>query len=110
MTLTPESDMQGTYHLHYHRTLGSCNPVEAFASGGSSGALAEWLQPYDGLSDCSLMDTSQRLGLQRSARPQPPVKQACRRIILPTGEDSTPSYSGVLALFRTVVPVAGDIG
>ena len=88
MTLTPESDMQGTYHLHYHRTLGSCNPVEAFASGGSSGALAEWLQPYDGLSDCSLMDTSQRLGLQRSARPQPLYRQARKGFTLPRADDS----------------------
>ena len=88
MALTSESHMQGKYHLHYHRTLGSCNPVEAYTTGGSSGALAEWLQPYDGLSDCSLMDTSLRLGLQRRARPQPRPKLARKRVSLPRADDT----------------------
>ena len=80
--------MQGKYHLHYHRTLGSCNPVEAYTTGGRGETLAEWLQPHDCLSDSSLTATSQRLGLQRSPRPQPPAKQARKQVTLPRADDT----------------------
>ena len=102
--------MQGIYHLHYHRTLGSCNPVEAFAI-GSDGALAEWLQPYNCLSDCSLMDISQRLGLQRSARLQPSLKQARKQVTLPRADD-TDSTSQTFAVFDSsheVMPVRNHV-
>ena len=88
MALTSESRMQGNHHLHYHRTLGSCNPVEAFTTGGSSGTLAEWLQPYDGLSEGTLTDTSLRLGLKRRTRPQPRPKLARKRVSLPRADDT----------------------
>ncbi len=74
--------VQGRYRLHYHRTLGGCNPVEALLT-GPEGALAEWLCPYDGLTDSSITHVTQQLGLQRSARPRKPPKRARTKLILP---------------------------
>jgi hypothetical protein len=79
--------VQGSYRLHYHRTLGGCNPVEAFLT-GSEGALAEWLYPYDGLTDSCIAHVAQQLGLQRTARPCKPQKRARMQLILPWTHDS----------------------
>ena len=60
--------------------------MEAFTT-GPEGALAEWLQPYDGLSDSSLADVPRRLGLLRDVRPCPTVQPAHPSAVLPWASD-----------------------
>lgn len=79
--------LQGEFRLHYHRTLGGCDPAEAFMT-GPDGQLADWLQPYDGLSDSSLRDALRQLGLQRNVRPHPAPKQDRSEAVLPWVHDS----------------------
>jgi len=80
--------VQGQYRLQYHRTLGGCNPIEAFCN-GPDGALADWLQPYDGLSNSSVTDVPRQLGLLRDVRPSQNAKRARTAAVLPWTTEST---------------------
>ena len=69
--------------------------MEAFTT-GSEGALVEWLQPYDGLSDSSLADVPRRLGLQRVARPCPAARPARTGAVLPWASDCAGIPTGMV--------------
>ncbi len=62
--------------------------MDAFTS-GPEGALVEWLQPYDGLSDSSLTDVPRQLGLLRHVRPRPTAQPARADVLLPWASDCT---------------------
>ena len=63
--------------------------MEAFMT-GPGGALAEWLQPYDGLSDSSLADLPRQLGLLRDVPHHPAVQPAHASAVLPWASECAP--------------------